>query len=210
MRQAVSLTMLVFFFVFMTGCAAEVTLSLQENGFPASPIILAQGIDVRVENETGGVVYDQHLDQSSDDSLSVRLKPGDYVATATSPNHQPAKASFHIGPLGKPQYIDLSFPEVMIRGRVTYHGDSPPEAWRGDVSVELWGYDDFDCHNPTRLATTVVDSQGYYVFVAPVEQYVNPIAYVTVGSTCYIKPGFVCLYGKSQDLVWRLDYTFDY
>ena len=202
MNRIVIISVLICLCLCAAGCQSNVTVSITENGFAMSDLLLHMGVSVDVVDEKGTIVYQDNFTET--ESLSIHkwsLPSGVYTAIAKSPGHSSeAVTPFRCG-LGRSEVV-LNFKEIIIASRVTIDNETPPPGIREDVEVNIYAFDNLNGDNSRKIYTTGIEEDGHFYAVIPPNTYCNPQVNVVIGDTQYFKPGFVDMYDRSNRFLY--------
>jgi len=209
MRRIMMLLM-IFIFICLgpAGCAVRTKVTITENGFPISELLLQMGVSITVSDESGTVVYTDTYNETNGQTVHTwSLAPGSYSAIAESPGHSKVVVPFRAGLFSREVAID--FKEIIISSRVTINNETPPPGIREDVVVDVYAYNDLDCTNERKIFSTKIDEGGYFYAVIPADTYLNILASVMIDETLHIIAGPVDMYGRSQRLLYDFNMNID-
>ena len=209
MRRSMMLLM-IFIFICLgpAGCAVRTEVTITENGFPISDLLLKMGVNISVLDENGTVVHNDTYDETNGQAVHTwSLAPGDYKAIAESPGHSKVVMPFRAGLFNRE--VVLNFTEIIIASRVTINNEAPPPGIWEDVVVDVYAYDDLDGNNERLIYSTTINEEGLFLAIVPPNQYLNPIACVFIDDMMHIKPGFVDMYGRSQRLLYDFNMNIE-
>ena len=204
--------MLLMIFIFIclgpAGCAVRTKVTITENGFPISELLLQMGVSITVSDESGTVVYTDTYNETNGQTVHTwSLAPGSYSAIAESPGHSKVVVPFRAGLFSREVAID--FKEIIISSRVTINNETPPPGIREDVVVDVYAYNDLDCTNERKIFSTKIDEGGYFYAAIPADTYLNILASVMIDETLHIIAGPVDMYGRSQRLLYDFNMNID-
>lgn len=209
MRRIMMLLM-IFIFICLgpAGCVVRTEVTITENGFPISDLLLKMGVSISVLDESGTVVQNDTYNEASGQTIHTwSLAPGSYNAIAESPGHSKVVTPFRAGLFNRE--VVLNFKEIIIASRVTINNETPPPGIKEDVVVDVYAYDDLDCTNERKVFSMGIDEVRFFYAVIPANTYLNPIAQVVIGNIQYFKPGVVDMYGRSQRLLYDFNMNID-
>ncbi|HBE06185.1 MAG TPA: hypothetical protein DCY85_06810 [Firmicutes bacterium] len=209
MRRSMMLLM-IFIFICLgpAGCAVRTEVTITENGFPISDLLLKMGVNISVLDENGTVVHNDTYDETNGQAVHTwSLAPGNYKAIAESPGHSKVVMPFRAGLFNRE--VVLNFTEIIIASRVTINNEAPPPGIWEDVVVDVYAYDDLDCNNERKVYSTGINETGYFYAVIPPNEYLNPQVHVVIGEYQYLKPGLVDMYSRSQRLLYDFNMNIE-
>ena len=209
MRRSMMLLM-IFIFICLgpAGCAVRTEVTITENGFPISDLLLKMGVNISVLDENGTVVHNDTYDETNGQAVHTwSLAPGDYEAIAESPGHSKVVMPFRAGLFNRE--VVLNFTEIIIASRVTINNEAPPPGIWEDVVVDVYAYDDLDCNNKRKVYSTEIDEAGCFYAVIPADTYLNVLASVVIEETQHIIAGPVDMYGRSQRLLYDFNMNIE-
>lgn len=137
---------------------------ITENGHGAFNIF-ELGVDLTVTDSREQVIIQNHLTSAYDASLlRWDLQLGRYRVKAEAPGVTPVMMEFNTNGL---HFVNVNFPEVVVKGYVTYHGSIPPDAWRDQIVVDVYEFDTIDGDNPRLFRRLSLDDRGAFFIAMP-------------------------------------------